>query len=63
MKKLRDAHFETMEALGINCKDKTYELCVDSLLHAYIEAMLNIEIDNKEYFKREIKRLLATPTN
>lgn len=62
MKKLRKAHFETMEALGINCKDKSYELCVDSLLHAYIDAMLNIEFDNKEYFKKEIKRLMS-PTN
>lgn len=56
MKKLRKAHFETMEALGINCKDKSYELCVDSLLHAYIDALMESDSYNKDFISREIKR-------
>jgi len=61
MQKLSD-HMEVFKTLGINTENKTYEQCVEILLHLYIDAMKQIETDNKEFFKQGVKNLLK-PNN
>jgi hypothetical protein len=53
---------ETMQALGFKTEGKYFNKCVEELLLEHIKLMSEIEHDNKEYFKKELERILK-PTN
>lgn len=54
---------ETLNSLGFNTEGKSFIRCVELLVHEHIRVLSEIEIDNKEYFKRELRKISTTPTN
>ena len=54
---------EILNSLGFNTKRKSFIRCVELLVHEHIRVLSEIEIDNKEYFKRQLIKLSTTPTN
>lgn len=51
-----------LEVLGFNTST-TLENCVEALIEEHLLMMQEIEMDNKEYFKKELKRVISIPTN
>jgi len=58
---LRAYHELIFDKLGIDTT-KPYEICVDKLIHLHLDALKQIEMNNKDNFRQEIKRILK-PNN
>jgi hypothetical protein len=52
----------TMKTLGFNVEGLSFEECFNLLLQEHIKLMSEIEIDNVEFLKQEIRKYLK-PTN
>ena len=52
----------TMEVLGLEVVNLTYEECVEQLISKYITLSMEIKKDSYSYFKRELDRVLQ-PNN
>ena len=52
-----------METLGFEVSGVPFVRAVELLLGEHIRLMQEIEIDNKEFFKRELERVVKQPTN
>jgi hypothetical protein len=51
-----------MEVLGLEVIGLTYEECVEDLIQRYVNLNLEVKKDDKEFLRREIKRVLK-PNN
>jgi hypothetical protein len=51
-----------LKILGFDT-NKTLEDCVENLIEQHILMMQEIEQDNKEFFKRELRKVVTSPTN
>ena len=51
-----------LKVLGFDI-NRPLEDCVESLIEEHILIMQEIEHDNKEFFKKELKRITTIPTN
>jgi hypothetical protein len=63
MKQREKEILEMMETLGFEVRGVPFVRTVELLLGEHIRLMQEIEIDNKEFFKRELERVVKQPTN
>ena len=63
MKAIIKTQIEVMETLGIKTEGLPYEKCVENLINEHILLMQEIEQDNIEFFKRNLKLISIRPTN
>lgn len=63
MKQREKEILEMMETLGFEVSGVPFVRAVELLLGEHIRLMQEIEIDNKEFFKRELERVVKQPTN
>ena len=63
MKAIIKTQIETMKTLGIETEGLSYEKCVENLLNEHILLMQEIEQDNIEFFKRNLRLVSTQPTN
>lgn len=63
MKQREKEILEMMETLGFEVRGVPFVRAVELLLGEHIRLMQEIEIDNKEFFKRELERVVKQPTN
>lgn len=60
---MKEYLIDTIKTLGFDVKGKSFDRVVEELVHEHIRLMQEIEQDNKEFFKRELKKIVTTPTN
>ena len=63
MKQREKEILDMMETLGFEVSGVPFVRAVELLLGEHIRLMQEIEIDNKEFFKRELERVVKQPTN
>jgi hypothetical protein len=63
MKQREKEILDMMETLGFEVRGVPFVRTVELLLGEHIRLMQEIEIDNKEFFKRELERVVKQPTN
>jgi transcriptional regulatory protein LevR len=63
MKQREKEILDVMETLGFEVRGVPFVRTVELLLGEHIRLMQEIEIDNKEFFKRELERVVKQPTN
>lgn len=54
---------DTMACLGFDVQGKSFLKNVEMLLQEHIRLMQEIEVDNKEFFRKELNRVINNPTN
>lgn len=60
---MKEYLIDTIKTLGFDVEGKSFERVVEELVHEHIRLMQEIEQDNKEFFKKELKKVITTPTN
>ena len=52
----------TLKTLGFDTENKSFEKCFELLIEEHIRICMEIEVTNKEFFRKELNRILK-PTN
>jgi len=63
LKNIRDYHETIFNKLGISSEGRIYEDMVEQLIHAHLQLSKEIEMNNKELFKRDFLRISKERTN
>jgi len=53
---------DTLKTLGFNTEGKSFEYCFELLIQEHIRVLMEVEVSNKEFFRKELNRVLK-PTN
>lgn len=59
---MKEKHLRMIEQMGFQVQGREYEDIIMDLIEEHIKLMWEIEVNNEEQFRREVKRLLL-PTN